>query len=69
MTRPAPNALGNPPIILSSTSQKIAYYFFLIPIQYLFFLYYSFFLYSCRLLLRTIAAQNESQNLAINNCG
>jgi len=46
--------LKNPPIILSRTSQKIAYYSFVILIQYLLFLYYSFFLYCCRLLLETI---------------
>jgi len=53
-SRPAPNVLENPPIILSSSSQKIAYYSFLIPIRCLLFLYYSFFLYSCRLLLKTM---------------
>ena len=48
--RPAPNVLENPPIILSSTSQKIVYYSF-------FSTYYSYTILSS-LLLQIIAGEN-----------
>ena len=37
---PAPNVLENPPIILSSTFQKIAYYSFLIPVPIILILFF-----------------------------
>ena len=64
--RPAPNVLENPPIILSSTAQKNAYYS-LIPVQYLLFLYYSFLLYCRRLLLEMMETISTSCQLKMRH--
>ena len=67
VTRPVPNVLENPPIILSSFSQKNCLLVFLIPIQYLLFLNYSFFLYYCRLLLETMETVPTSCQLKMKH--